>query len=75
MAFTGNTFLNDGSVGLSGLIFNGTATQNLNGYGDISTLTISNAVGVLLTDSQTITAKLQVKANSKLTIYSDLVLQ
>lgn len=58
MSFSGSPFANDGSVTLTGLTFNGSATQTLNGTGSINTLTVNNANGIRLGGTQTVNAAL-----------------
>ena len=74
MPFTGDNFNNNGGVTLTGLTFNGSAIQYLNGVGYINTLTIGNTSGVMLTEAQTIKTNITISANSKLTVYRDLII-
>ncbi len=74
MPFTGPTITNNGGITLTGLSFNGSAIQYLNGEGYINVLTINNTIGVMQTEAQTIKTNITVSDNSKLTVYRDLII-
>lgn len=73
--FTGTHFINNGAVELNNLLLNGMGLQYLEGNGEIRNCIINNPSGVVVTDAQRITVKLDIAPNARLLVDKDLIVQ